>query len=268
MLNNSQNNSADNKNNMNTKGLVFKNALGFEPSVIEFNCWNDLLSIKIHPELPKDKQTDDRKFDYDKAITTALTVQKSTLLAERIKNEIFPAIKEGTDKNIGVPVGGNSLISIGTGVKKFGKVRPYIAIFKSLDETTKKPEVAIFYEFRQENSVDDYDETTGTFQLSVDIPIELMVFFKILENSVIGFSNIIAHSIRYVDKYYKDQSLDLLKQIAAVNGVSTGKSGKSGFNNFSSNVFGNASTKNENYISEPVNTERLTNLEDIDKFLS
>ena len=110
----------DYSNDVNTRGIQFSNKYGFDPSSIQFGYWNGFLSIRITPALDRSKQTETRVYDYDKTVSSALTVEKISLLLEKIKSDIIPAIKAGEEASIGVPTGANTLIVVDTGKKKTG----------------------------------------------------------------------------------------------------------------------------------------------------
>lgn len=269
MFNNQQNNSKD-ALNVNTRGPQFMNKDGFDPSTLLIGFWNDMISIKIHPALEKSKQTESKVFDYEKVVNTALTLEKATILKEQIEKKILPAIENDEDKKVGVPVGGDSLIVVGTGKDMTGKISPYIAIHKSLDAKTRKPEMSIHYEFSRGTAIEDYDAKTGEFTLVKDIHGELNIFLEILKASIAGLSNCQTHSSRYVDKFYRSKLLNDISEIAAKLGISTNSYGNKGgyYNKNKNDVFAKQNnSSNQSLDSEP-QLETLNNINDIDGFLS
>src|SRR5690606_14946137 len=112
-------------------------------------------------------------FNYEEVVSTAITLEKAAILANKIENDILP---EFGSRSIfrGVPVGGDSLIGVGVQQSEDGEqTRAYLAIFKGLDEETKKPEAAIYYEFKTGMVINDYDPETGKFTIEQNIPGEL-----------------------------------------------------------------------------------------------
>ena len=263
---NNTNNNAREQVNVNTRGPQFMNKNGFDPSTMAVGYWNELISIKMHPALPKEKQTDSKVFDYEKVISTAITLEKATTLCTGIEKKIIPAIEKGEQASVGIPVGADSLIVVSTGVKMTGSVRPYIAIHKALDEKTKKPETSIFYEFNRAYSVDDYDEAEGTFQVTQDIHSEFKLFIELLNAAKLGLSQAIAHSMRVVDKYYRDRVLNDISAIAEKLGVTTGGAGRT-FYSKKNNMFSNGSSDGGSTGGDEASVQSLQNISEIDEFL-
>jgi len=262
---NLQNNAKD-QVNVNTRGVQFMNKEGFDPSTLLVGYWNEMISLKMHPALEKSKQTESKVFDYEKVISTAITLEKAITLCDGIVKKIFPAIEKGEQASVGVPVGSDSLIVVSTGVTMTGSVRPYIAIHKALDEKTKKPEVSIYYEFGQSYTVDNYDEKTGSFEVTKGINSELYLFYEILDAAKLGMSNAIAHSIRVVDKYYRDRMMNDIGEIAAKLGVSTGNT-KNSYRG-KKDIFGSEGTSLTNGGGDAASVEKLNNISEIDEFLN
>jgi hypothetical protein len=266
MFNNNNNNSKDN-NSVNTKGPQFMNKDGFDPSTVLIGFWDRFLTIKIHPALPNEKRSETKIFDYEKVVSTALTLEKITLLINDIEKYILPAIESGEDKTVGVPVGADSILVVGTGKKITGSIRPFLAIHKSLNEKTKKPEMSICYEFNRIYTVHDYDPVDGTFDVNKDQHGELFAFVEILKASRIGLSNTTAHASRYVDKYYKDTVLKNISSVAEKLGVSLGN-GQGKYYNKRNDLFNDPTGASDNSSSTSMNVESLNNINEIDDFLS
>lgn len=257
---NNQNNNENSDVSVNTRGVTFKNSKGFEPSALELNFWNGNISLKMHPALPEAQRTETRVFDYETSVSTALTPEKALLLANKIEKEILPALEANTKKAVGITVGGNGLVVVSTNDGK-----PYVALFKGLDENTKKPESGIHYEFNNTFTVDEYDETTGSYNINEGNHTELNLFMNILKDSAITLSGITAHCNRYWDRYSRDAQKDVLNKIAAKNGISVG----SGFRRSSSNVFANNSSNNEEVAFGSAEEQRISeNVDDINAYLN
>ena len=258
------NQSKDYSNDVNTRGIQFSNRYGFDPSSIQFGFWNGFLSIKITPALEKSKQTETRVYDYEKTVSSALSVDKVAMLWKKIKDEIIPAIENNEEKSSGVVVGSNSLIVISTGKDKTGNIRPFIAIHKALNEDSKLPELSIYYEFNQVQSIDDYSPDRGSYKTDM-IHSELFAFVKILEATMLGFSNITAHVERHVGKAKTDKMFKLLESIAGKLGVDTAPQ-KSGYSR--SNVFANNSNYNNSSSDvDDVELSQLSNIDDLSSYL-
>lgn len=266
--NNGQNNSKE-KANVNTTALQMMNKDGFDGgSTLVLAYWNSLISIKIHPALELSKQSETKRFDYEKMVSTAISLEKAHILITKIEKDILPAIEKSENKVVGIPVGADSLLVIGTGLKLTGEINPYLAIHKSLDPKTKKPELSMVYSFNKDMSIDDYDVETGTFEVGKNLNAELMIFVSVLKSSIIGLSNAIVHSSRCVDKYFKDKLSGDIGEIANKLGVETVSSGRSSYPKrqdiFSS---GGKSSESANLDTLP-RVENLDHIDDIDKFLN
>lgn len=243
--------------NINTRFMQFMNAEAETPSTMQLSYWNDMLSIKINPALPPEKRTQNSFYNYEEGITTALTVEKVLTLVNEIKREIIPAIKAGTNRVIGIPIaGGTSLLTVSTGVKRFGEVRPFVTIFKNLNPETKRPEQQLSYEFINGLVVNDYDETTGSFTTD-SVQSDLLLFVTCLENSIIGLTSSVAHSNRYHDRFFRNS-------ISGGNGMTSGNGGY----RKNTNVFGNNNSSELSNDFGEVDQTKLNNMDDIDSFMS
>lgn len=261
--NNYSNNNNSERKSVNTKGIDLRNENGFEPTMITFDFWKTCISLRIHPALPSDKQTDFKKFDYDTNISTALTPHNAWLLLRNIKEVIIPAIQNNEKKFVGVPVGGDGLVGVGSG--RTDGSEPYIAIFKGLDPNSKKPENGMFYQFKKNICIEDYDYETGACRVvETSVTDELELFMLILEQGVKAFTNANTHSYRAVQDYYNTTLLDLVKQLAKKNGISTGSS-SSGYSR--TQVFSVSNTSDDDlpFGDEPVEkvSEEVDNINDL-----
>lgn len=259
--------------NVNTRGIQFMNVNGFVPSTLALGFWNDMVSIKIHPALEKSQQTDSKKFNYEEVVSTALTLEKATVLLSKIQEDVLPAFFDNKDIFRGVPVGGDSLI--GAGIKATEeKAIPYLAIFKSLNAETKKPESFIYYEFKTSYTVDDYDPEEGTFNVTQNIPSELKLFASTLTAAIDALTNAFAHSNRHVDKFFRDRLVAQLDEVGTKVGVTPRKNTFSGNYN-RKNIFGNKPTSYNTPAKETpeevpdveASSEKIKNIESINQFM-
>lgn len=217
-----QNNAKDNDRSVNTRGIALYNKNGFDPSSLSIGFWNDsFVSLKINPALEPSKQTQSRVFDYDKTVSTALGIPAIQLLSHAIKTKIFKAIEDGEERSVGIQVGGDSLVTVGTGKRLTGEIRPYIAIHKSLNPQTKRPEMSIYYEFNKGQIIEDFNEETGAYSLDGGINSELMLFVNILDASVAALSKGDAHALRTVMRAYNDKLMNTTLAIGSKMGVQT-----------------------------------------------
>lgn len=226
-----QQNNVRDKASVNTRGYQFTNKNGFDPSALSVGFWNDFLSIRINPALEKSQQTETRVFDYDKSVSTALSLRLIVRMLHGIENCIIPAIESGESHSISVQVGGDSLITIGTGTKYTNnKVCQYLAIHKELDPSTRKPAMSMFYEFSTDNIIKDYNESDGSYNIDSNINDEFKLFVQILKSAIIGLSKSTVHADRVVNRFNNDK---LQTNVAAIGdkvgakmmGTGTGSSG-------------------------------------------
>lgn len=261
---NTQNNSKDNTISMNTKGYQFSNRNGFDPSALTVGYWNEMLSLRINPALEPSKQTESKIFDYEKSVSTSLTLEKIMTLLYGITKEVMPAISANEDKSIGISVSGDSLIVVGTGKKQTGSIRPFLGIHKGLNPDTKIAETSIFYEFKTTETVNDYDEKNGKYNLCKGIQSELMLFVELLKSAIVGLGNSVAHSQRNVSKWQTERTNGQINAIAEKVGASTGfSSNKSSYQRRPNVSFDSQSSKDTG-----VELSELENIDDLNNFLN
>jgi hypothetical protein len=226
-------NKQNNKSNdisINTKGITLYNKEGFEPSVLVLGFWNDLISIKLHPALEKSKQTENKIFDYEISVVCTLNMEKAIVLSNAIENIILPAIKNDEDKTVSVTVGGDSLLAVGTGKALTGKIRPFLAIYKTLDPDTRKPASWLHYEFTNTELIVDYDKGTGAYGLEYDTLTQLTLFLNFIKSSIVGMSQAIAHSMAYSSRFTNEKTFNTIAGIAGKLGLEVaGKKPNSGY---------------------------------------
>lgn len=251
----------------NTRGIQFKNKKGFDPSTISFNFWNDMLSVRINPALPSEQQSNTKVYDYDKTVSTALNVPKAQLLLDRIVKYVVPAIEANEDKTVGISVGGDSLFCVGTGKGMTGEIRPYVAIHKSLNQDTMKPEMSIYYEFNKEEAIDDYNAETGKYSFHAGLHAEFTTFVSILRAFVSAMTMANAHADRHANMYFNDKLMKTLNSIAEKLGVSVQNSYNGGTSYSRSSISFNNS-KSDNYSETVADTMNISDINAIDDFLS
>lgn len=258
--NNMQNNAKDRDDSVNTRSINFYNKDGFDPSTLSLGFWNEtFLTLRIAPTLDQNKQTQTRIYDYDKQVSTAMSIQTIMILVHSIRKFIIPAIEAGENKSVGVQVGGDSLIVVGTGVKETGAVKPYVAIHAGLNPDTKKSETSIYYEFNKGKSINDYNSETGSYELVSDINHEFMIFVEILEHAIKALSKADVHAMRTVMRAYNNKLMNSV--IAIGNAVHADLPASKSYSNRNNVDFSNNS--NSEYSSE----ESYSNLADINEML-
>lgn len=271
---NANNNSRD-AVNVNTRGMQFMNSEGFSPSTLLFGYWNEMISLKIHPALEKSQQTESKRFNYEEVTSTAITLEKAATLLSKIESDILPVY--GSENRFrGIPVGGDSLV--GVGIRQDGdNTISYLGIYKGLDENTRKPQSAIWYEFKAGYTVDDYDHETGQFNVTQNVPGELMLFTAALRSAIDGLTHAKAHSARTVDKFFRDRLVNKLDEIGAKLGVETASKQSWGNNNgynrsnrgdiFSGGGSSQSSNSNVDLDGGSASISKLSNIDDINQFM-
>lgn len=267
---NKSNNNQEGKANVNTRAKQFMNKDGFYPSTLLVGYWNEMISLKMHPALPREKQTQTSVFDYNQAVSTSLTIDKAMILLKKIDDVILPAIYDGKITSTAVLIGLNNLVQIGSGIK--GGIRPFIAIHKGLDNNSKIPTESIYYEFVNSNdqslsTIDNFDPETGSYENSNTVHVEFFVFRELLLESIRGLMMVSAHTDRYVNKYYKDKVSNDLAEIGAKMGLQLKResNGFSSYGNRNNGISFGGSSNGNSGTSAPTNN--LNNLSDIDSFL-
>jgi hypothetical protein len=208
----SQNNSKDKNYNddINTRGITMYNKEGFDPSCMEIGYWNsNFVTLTISPALPADKQSKSKVYDYDAKVKATFSPQVAEMIAFSME-KLIPEIEAGNARSIGIQFGasGDNMIVVGTGVDKTNSVRPYIAICKGIDASTRRPELAIFYEFNKGTIIDNYNAETGKYEGVSNIHSEYNMFINILRDVAKALSNADVHAFRCVQRAYNTKLMD------------------------------------------------------------
>lgn len=257
--NGNYNNNTRERKSTNTSGIQFFNSEGVHKSTLKYDFWDKYISIKLHPALPADKMTANEKFDYDQSIISALSGKKALKLAKYLTDIIEgDLIAKGEKYCKGVPIGTNNGIFVGVAVPNEGSPYGYLLVTRNIDPETKKPEVAMYYQFTDEMGV-DYDIETGNFDTEQDQLIEMELLRDALKADAITLIGATAHAARHIDKYYRD---------SIANAVGATKGGASNGHSYNSaNVFGGGtSSSSASNSSAPADRESMENFSDIEKF--
>ena len=138
MTSQSQTNPTD---NINTRGIQFYNG----DATIVFDYWNGMASIKIHPALPEAERANKQVYDYKKSVSVALSPDNAVLMGKYIKEDILPAIEKGEECTRAVVSARVNLFVVSTGVNQYGEVKPFIGIYRKLDENRIPAESMVFH---------------------------------------------------------------------------------------------------------------------------
>lgn len=254
-----KNNKGNNKypsTNVNTRGIQLMNKEGFDPSTLVLGFWNDMMSIKLHPALEPSKQSASSVYDYETVFQTILNVEKAQLLVTKIKEYILPALEKAEEASVGVLIGDDTILLVSTGVQQFSEPKPFLGLFKGLNEK-KKAESMICFEFKTSEAIINYDPMTGEHDLDSKSYPHLDLFIKYLEAGVVAMLHAETHSNRHVNKYFQDRVLESL-----------GGASKGNYSNNTSrtrNVFGDSSVSDTMDFGAEVSKE---NVGDINSFLN
>lgn len=226
--------------NVNTRGSVFMNSDSpIAQSTLVTGYWNNMLSIKLHPTLPEEKQTEYRKFDYDTVVNTSLTEPKIAALYV-IFREAMDKLKSGEPFSKGVSVGQSGLINVRV---KEGNIA--LELYKNIDETTRQSKNYLLYIFRDEDVIEGYDAEAGSFTMGDKINAEAERFLYVLKAALIQLSNAGVHAYRHVEKFYKDRLLNNVNAIANKNGIDTGSTFSRGGSNSGGGSFWTSDNTNK-----------------------
>jgi hypothetical protein len=255
--------------NVNTTAIQFRNSQGTSPSALVIGYWNSLLSIKMYPALEKSQQNEQNVFNYEKPVSTAITLEKMIVLSIHLQDTILPAIKENRAAFKGVPIGDNSLAGVGVTIED-GVPVAYFVIYKGLDETSKKPESFLKYNFKTSYTVDNYEPESGAHDITQGVQSEVNTFLAIMEAAKVGLSNSTVHADRHVNKFFRDKFMARIEDIAVKVGLPSQKPSSGSYSRGSSNggVFSSQSsqpTRVEGSYEAPITT--LANIEEIDNYI-
>lgn len=254
------NNNAPKRDNVNTRGFNLANADGtFAQSTLVLGYWNDLISIKLHPALPKSEQSEKKRFNYDESISTALTLEKAMELT-RIIEEAKTSDKARFFK--GVQVGMDSLVGISS-ITEEDKTTVVFGIYKGLDQETRLPSEKLLYEFRKVRIIEDYNDETGDYKMKESKESsELNVFERALLSAIDHLTNAAAHAERHVNNYKNKMQTTTLNAIATKVGAETGYQNTSYGNRSGYNSGGNKGPFEQKAVNEEV-----SNVSDINSLL-
>lgn len=254
------NNNAPKRDNVNTRGFNLSNAEGvIAQSTLVFGFWNDLISIKLHPALPKSEQSEKKRFNYDHALSTALTLEKamelSSIIAEA-KTSDKPRFFKG------VQVGMDSLVGV-SAITEDDKTTIVFGIYKGLDPETRLPSEKLLYEFRRVRVIEDYNDETGNYKMKESAESsELNLFERGLLSAIDHLTNASVHADRHVNNYKNKMQTTTMNSIANKVGAETGYQNTSYGNR---GGYGGGSSKGP-FEQKAVN-EEVSNVSDINSLL-
>lgn len=183
--NSANNNISSDAKNVNTKIKTFYSDI----SCMQLAYWNDKISIKINPLLSINADGL-RQYDYNRRATTALVSEKCIALAEKIKENILPKIKEVSEKktldaavNVGVQTGKNDgAVFFEYKNDEAGVPSVYLTVYTTIGQDGKAPKDGVYsYKFSKVNTMENYDSESGTGSDNV-VEAEFMFVYNKLKN--------------------------------------------------------------------------------------
>jgi hypothetical protein len=265
--NNNASNTEEKKRSVSTKAFHGTAAHSATPCALDVTYYDDMVRLAFSPELPMNAQTENRRYDYENNIMTALTRAKCNELCNLYKTVIRPAIENCEDTQVAVTLAGVNLLQIGTGVTD-GVPHPFIAFYKGLDpETLISPkETRIKYEFNTGEYILGYNPETGEFKQRVVTCNEIDLFFNDLENVRNASSNAYVHTDRTVNKYWRDTLDSKLNRIGEKNGLDLSTKPRYGTNGGGGR--GSLFDNQTGYNNTPSNSTSVASLDEIESAIS
>ena len=219
--NNQFNNANQNEKHTYTNAFRSTNGKCEVPSALTVTYYDDRIKLEFAPELPDDKKTETRRYDYDNVVFTYLTRTKANELYDAYQEVIIPAIKNGLSAQVSVPIAQINQLQIDTDPDASGTPRPKIKLIKNIDVNTLTvaDENVVSYEFNTGEYILGYNPKTGEFKERIVTYNEFKLFMHDLHEFVDATSNAYVHVDRNVNRYWKDSVTDKLIKIGSANGL-------------------------------------------------
>lgn len=264
-FNSNQSNEKVNKS-VSTRAGHFTNPRQESPCALDITYYDDMVRIQFAPELPANRQTETRRYDYENTVMTALTRAKCNELYNAYNTVIRPAIQNCEDETVSVTLANVNLLIIGTGVKD-GVVHPYICFCKELSPDTliAQENNRLKYEFNTGEYILGYNPQTGEYKQRVITCNEIDLFFHDLENVRDASSNAYVHTERTVNRYTKDSMDSKLNRIGEKLGLDlTSKPKFTKGSGGRGSIFDNTGSSDEPSVS---NAATIASIDDIDAMM-
>ena len=199
--------------NTNTTGLQFYST----ESTMTVDFWNDAISIKIFPAKPESERTKKSIYDYKKGLSVVISRDDAVYLGKQIKDVLIPASDKKEEALRGIPSAKVNMFVISTGVKQFGELAPYCAIFRGINEN-RIPEESMLFKFSAHRVFSEYDKDTGNYKCSDEPNAELIILASFLEscNNLYGATY---HSMRHGDRFARHREYEFRNAVGNKLGV-------------------------------------------------
>ena len=158
------NNNQSNQINVNTTLITWYS----DTSMFTIGAWNEKISLKFTPCAGKDANGLN-VYNREQTLSTALTLDKATVLFEKINEEIIPLLVEGNtdEKSVSLQLGGKESVNVLTVAREKnadGDMQLSITFLKGVNPDGKASTSTqiITYVFKDDEYMIDYDNTTGS----------------------------------------------------------------------------------------------------------
>lgn len=267
----------NNKQNksVNSRGFQFYNKDSVDPGTLIVSLWNQHVVLKMHPAKEPSKQTETSVYDYDKSINLVIPPVIMETIARTCFDKFIPALESGNEFTMGFVIGGNSALVISTGVKKYGKMSPYVAILRSIQQGTLKPEESMAYFFNPNVILPDYDGDNPNITPNAYFG-EAVYFVHLLKHIAMAIVGVETHAQRVVQQQYQEQVFKLYKALAENIGASFYGESEKARSNYSANnqiwnarssASGNTYSNNNIPNTSAADSVEVNSLDDLDSFM-
>ncbi len=251
-------NNSNEQRDVQTRGYRSTNGFQSHPAAFEWMFQGDMLKLIISPELPENEQTEKRRYDYQHSWITCISRVKCIDLWKGCKEIVLPAMEQGQEKFVSVPVADVNQFGVGVRKNDKGDLLGYVKLIKNIEASNLTSKEAIEYEFRKGELILDYSNETGKFSGRNVTDNEFFLFIEDLKNFIDGSSKAWNHANRVVDKTYKDMLLGDVRAIGrkVEAEVSTGFASQRG-----GARYGQQSLFDNNAMNAPM--EQISSLDDL-----
>lgn len=245
---------------VNTNGRRLTNLDGKIQSALDMVHWNSMLTLRFSPALPEGQRTETKFFSEEGVLQCALSADRLIHLSTGIIDKVLPAMDNGSDDQVVVPLGSDGVFGIYTR-NVDGEQITYAMIAKGLDPKTRIPESYLMYQFKQTLVLSDYDHRNGDFATAANNKPELLILLAHMQESIKATTQAYVHAHRVVDRTFRESVLGAL-------GVAGKGYSKGGGNNNTSSVFGSASTSGGSETTDDIAARnKLDNVESMKDFM-
>lgn len=243
---------------INTDGVSFYNSTESAEmkSVLTVGFWNGFVNLRLNPAL--ESASEGKTFDYEKSISTAVSVEKLGSLLDGINTSVIPAVGTDASISVAVQVGADGLLSVGV---KNGV--PFMGIYKGLDANTKIANSYLTYTFKAASTIDNYNPTTGQYALGNGTYSEFKTFCLYLAEALKALSKAYVHAYKDDRKWVENTQYKLQTSMAEKLGIEVKTAGRSTYRKATAIDFSAGANAN----STPVETEEIGSLEDIENLI-